>query len=104
MIRDVDESSLNKIDRLGLAWCRLNHSEWDNILGSKPEGFDEMREFPAPWWKFWERRKTTKYDIVLPRMNNIEKLIGEANVSRCWWLFVLGRTEEEWEKWYMNKH
>lgn len=103
MIINVDESSLNETDRLGLAWCRLNNAEWDDILGPKPEGFDEMSKFPEPWWKFWKRKKPTKSDILWNRMQNIKSMIGEANVSRCWWIFALGRTEEEWRNWYINE-
>ena len=57
--------NLNKIDRLGLAYCRLNCWEWDNIIGPKPEGFD--------------------------------------NASRCWWKFILGKTEDEWFRWFVSR-
>ena len=98
----IDESKLNEIDRLGLAYCRLNCSEWDDILGPKPDGFDEMPKYHAPWWKFWKRNQITRHDIIIQRMRNIESIIGRANTSRCWWIFVLERTEEEWKSWYIN--
>ena len=98
----VDESSLNEIDRLGLAYCRLNRCEWDDIL-TKPDGFDEMPEYPAPLWKFWKRNQKSKHDVRIQKMLNIESIIGEANTSRCWWIFALGKTEDEWRNWYINE-
>lgn len=98
----IDESKLNEVDRLGLAYCRLNCSEWDDILGPKPDGFDEIPKYPAPWWKFWKRNQISQHDIIIQRMRNIKSMIGKANASRCWWIFALGRTEEEWKVWYIN--
>lgn len=70
-------------ERLGLAWCKLNMGEWDkDILGAFPDG--------------WPDR-----DCVLRNaQEGIEKIIGEAKVSECWHVFVLGKTKEEWIKWY----
>lgn len=77
---NVDESKLDKTDRLGLAWCRLNCFEWDeDLLGEKP----------------------CDSEVVVRRaMDAIEQIIGDANVSRCWHIFVLGKTEAEWFRWY----
>lgn len=102
-MRYVEESVLNETDRLGLAWCRLNSYQWDDILGPKPAGFDKMPEYPAPWWKFWKRNQLTKHDFTWTRMQKIERMIGEANISRCWWMFGLGETEESWRDWYINE-
>lgn len=97
----VDEKTLSPIDRLGLAWCRLNRGEWDPILGKKPDYLDSL---PAhkPWWRFWDKRPVRwQYEIKI--MNAIERMIGGGNTSRCWWIFVLGRTEEEWFHWYIRR-
>lgn len=70
----------NKIDRLCLAWNRLNKGEWDSLLGEKPKDYDE------------------DYFRAIDRA--IAEIVGEANISRCWWIYELGKTEEEWFLWY----
>lgn len=98
----IDETKLNTIDRLGLAYCRLNNYKWDDIVGPKPEGFDEMPKFQDRRW--WQKKVQTKSDFVRPAMEGIERIIGEANTSRCWWKFVIGESEEAWFRWYVSKH
>ena len=68
------------VNRLGLAWVRLNRGEWDELFGEKPEDYD------------------LQYFKVIN--DAIANLIGEANMSRCWWIYELGRTEEDWFRWY----
>lgn len=97
----VDEKTLSPIDRLGLAWCRLNKSEWDPILGERPVYLDSLPK-RKPRWHFWDKRPE-KWQEEIKIMHAIERIIGEANTSRCWWIFVLGRTEEEWFHWYIRK-
>jgi hypothetical protein len=98
----VDESTLNKIDRLGLAYCRLINFEWDDLVGQKPEGFDEMPNYQLKRW--WQKKVPTKSDFVRIPSERIESIIGEANTSRCWWKFVLGESEEAWFQWYVSHH
>lgn len=96
MIRcDIDESALSKTDRLGLAWCRLNCFEWDELVGTKPSGFNMLPEFA-------EDNAPSKYQFVIPEMNKIENVIDKANLNRYWWMFALGRSEEEWREWYWH--
>lgn len=103
MPRDIDESQFSYIDRLGLAYCRLSRYEWDDIIGPKPESFDSLPDYIVS--KRRPRRVSkhlpSKSDYVAPPIKAIRSIIGEANCSRCWWLFVLGRTESEWFQWYM---
>lgn len=117
---DVDENSLSKIDRLGLAYCRFNSGYWDEIICPKPKGFDGLPDhdryglerishpfimsilsklFPKKYAK-----KTTKHDLVIPVMRGIESEIGAANTSRCHWVYGMKRTEEEWREWYCTEH
>lgn len=91
----VDKSKLDRTDRLGLAWCRLNSFVWDEIIGEKPPGFDELPNYAEG--------KASKHDYVHPAILGIESIIGEANASRCWWVFKLGKTEEEWLRWYISE-
>ena len=98
----VPVSSLDHVERLGLAFCRLNNWEWDPMLGPKPEGFDDLPHFDprgSLMRKIIPRR--TKEDYITPVMHRITEIIGKANTSRCWWLFSLGRTEREWLRWYL---
>ena len=76
---EIDENALSFTDRLGLAWCRLNCGEWDDFLGPCPDGI-------------------ANGDV----MGAISEIIGMANISRCWWLFALGKTETEWVRWYIT--
>lgn len=94
--------NLNKIDRLGLAYCRLNCWEWDNIIGPKPEGFDNLPDFDPKKGRLFHKTQKSKEDYIGPAMKAIESIIGAANVSRCWWKFVLGKTEDEWFRWFVS--
>ena len=116
---DVDESALSRIDRLGLAACRLNSWMWDEYVGPKPERFEQLpnydryflerishpflmkilsRLFPEKYAK-----TLTKHDFINPVIRGIESEIGEANISRCYWVYGMKRTEEEWRRWYYTK-
>lgn len=89
------------IDRLGLAYWRLNRYEWDDILGPKPEGFDELPNLWKKRWP-WQKKKPCKHDYISRPMRAIETIIGEANISRCWWAYELGKDFDEWLKWYLT--
>lgn len=75
----IDEGHLNRTERLGLAYCRLNSFEWDPI-----------------------QRKPSKCDFVAPAIMAIKSIIGEANTSRYWWRFELHKSDEEWFHWYVS--
>lgn len=88
----VDESKLSKEDRLGLAYCRLNFFQWDELFGPKPDGFEDLPNYNGPG--------KTKHDYIAPIMRSIDLNYSDMLMSRAWWLFGLGRTEEEWRLWY----
>lgn len=100
---EVDDSMLSAVDRLGVAACRLNCWEWDEIIGPKPEGYDQLPRY-IPERPFRIRKGLSKHDYTKPAIKAIESIIGKANISRCWWKYVLGRDETEWLKWYVNEH
>lgn len=102
-LSEEQEKELNFVDRLGLACCRLNSWEWDDILGPKPDGFDELPWYDNRKLKRFRKKIKTKSDYLLPMMHEIESMIGEESTSRCWWKFVLGETEEAWEQWYLTR-
>ena len=97
----VDESNLKPEERFGLLWCRLNCGEWDELLGEKPDGFDELPLMTRR--RLFGKKEPCKYDLVYPIMMAIKSLIGDARVSKCWWVFGLGKTEEEWFAWYLTE-
>lgn len=101
----LNENRLSYIDRLGLAYCRLNNYEWDPLLGPKPWDFDTLPAYiPPKKFLFWRSRKQTrcKHFITWPAAQAILSIIGEANASRCHWMFELMRTEDEWLEWYIK--
>ena len=96
----VDESTLDRTDRLALAACRLNSGRWDPILGPKPEGFDNLPDYARPTL-FTGKRKPCKHEHCIRAMNAIYSNIGRAAVSRFHWLHGIGKTEDEWLRWYV---
>jgi len=98
----IDADSLNRTDRLGLAYFRLNCALWDEILGPKPEGFDDLPKLSEDVKKPFRLRQhmRSKHDYTKPAAESIERIVGEANISHFWWTVVLGKTEEEWLRWY----
>lgn len=105
-MREIEEGTLFSIERLGLAYCRLNVFEWDEIVGEKPPGFDKMPDFPesSDSLDLMKRNYLTKHDFLQPAIEAIRELIGEANTSRCWWKFQKIGSEAEWFKWYCGTH
>ena len=118
---DVDETKLNKVDRMGLAYCRLNSWKWDEYIGPKPAGFDQLPDYDKHSLKRINHpvlmkilakfnpkkygRVESKSDYLTPAMRSIEAEIGAANTSRCHWVYGMKRTEEEWRKWYyVDRH
>ena len=96
------EKELTQTERLGLAYCRLNCWEWDDFIGEKPKDFDKCAySSKNPIIRFLKGQHSKSYYIT-PAVRAIEKAIGEAEVSRCWWKFTLGRTDKEWAEWYFS--
>lgn len=100
VLREVNEAALSETERLALAACRLNTWEWDEIIGPKPEGFDDLPEYDNRRLKSVRRKIRTKRDYLIGPLHLIKMKIGEAEISRFYWVYVLGRTEEEWRRWW----
>lgn len=81
----VDESTLSFEERLGLAYCRLNSHQWDELLGEKPERYDDP-EVGA--------------QISVEIMGRIKNIIGPAKASECWWRFEKIGSHADWLRWY----
>lgn len=93
-LNQVDEAALGPLDRLGLACCRMNCWQWDELFGPKPEGFDELPNS--------SESSRSKYQYIRPVMEEISSVFPEILQSRAWWIFDLGKTEEEWRNWYFQ--
>ena len=93
----MNRNNDNSLDRLCLAYSRLNSGEWDEIVGPKPEGFDGLPDFSA------DKRTATKEKATYAPMKAIESIVGEARLSHYHFLHVLGKTEDEWFRWYMTE-
>jgi hypothetical protein len=85
------------IARFGKAYATLNTWEWDEYIGKKPEGFDDLKNY--------DRDKTviTKNTIITPYMNFIHDLIGEKNCNRYWWKYELHRNYLKWLIWWYTQ-
>lgn len=97
------ENSLNERDRLGLAFCRLNFWEWDDLVGKKPEGFDDLpMDLPRSLLPF-RKKKECKAKYIGPAIAKIESILTEEETSWYHWRFVRERTWEEWLAWYFTE-
>lgn len=82
-------------ERLALAWVRANGWTWDEeVLGPKPDGYDEL--------PMNSEMGESKYSVIDPRMIEIERELVNTVTSKYWWIYQLGRTEKEWEEWWLN--
>lgn len=73
------------MERLGLAYCRLEGLHWDEYVGPKPKGWDEARE-------------DVKFFIVQDHLRRIESLLGKVYIDRCRWVYDRKLSEESWIK------
>lgn len=85
----INESELSWEERLGLAYCRLNTHQWDELLGEKPEQYDDSDE-------------AVRLSVKI--MEHIRQIIGPAKANECWWRFTQIGSREEWLRWYCVDH
>ncbi len=81
----IDETALTPIERLGLAYCRLEGLKWDEYIGPKPKGFDEARN-------------DVKRFVVEPHLQRISAMLGETYIDRCRWVYSRQLDEADWLK------
>lgn len=58
--------------RLGMAYRRLSCFEWDELMGEKPEGVDEMPNYSKP--RLFGKRKPCKWDYVRPAVRLLREV------------------------------
>ena len=76
-------SKLPPMERLGLAFCRLENLCWDEAAGEKPKEFDEAND-------------SVKRALVREPMRRIKAMLGAPYINRCRWVFDQHRSEESW--------
>ena len=99
---NIDEGTLGWKDRLGLCYVRLLCWQWDDLLGPKPEGFDLLPNF-SPKGKRFGNKIRCKDTYIRPTIDAIETVLDYADLCRYWWKFHLGRSEEEWLRWFISE-
>lgn len=76
----------------------LNHWQWPDELGEKPENWDTMPDHSK------DNSVNTKYKIIMPIMNKIENKIGQKECLRWHHLNNLNRSNEQFEDWWENEY
>ena len=90
-----DESTLGKVERLCLAYYRLNTWQWDELAGAKPDGFDSLPRYDTRRFKRFRPKIRTKAEYIKPAMAELEEKIRKAIERRCWRMFGSGLPEEQ---------
>lgn len=63
--------------RIGLAYNRLTNWEWDELLGPKPDGFDEMPRISKR--RLFRRRAPSKFDYISAAMEVLREVCPMAD-------------------------
>lgn len=90
-----EKPEMSYTDRLGLAFCRFNNWLWDDIVGECPKVFYNLPHCS-------ENGRSRDEYIKIP-LSEITAKLGEENCSKYWWLYSMGKTENEWREWYFGE-
>lgn len=92
----MNVESLDKIDidRIGLAYCRMNGFEWDPIFGEPPKDWNNLYTTNKNRHKDPQFQECFRY---------LESRLTPRQQSMYWWTIELKRSYEEWLEWY-DKH
>lgn len=74
---------LSPMERLGLAYCKLEGLHWDEYIGPKPKGWDNARD-------------DVRFFIVQKHLRRIEAMLGKVYLDRCRWVYDSHRSEQSW--------
>lgn len=82
----------------------LNNWNWDERVGEKPEGFDQMPWYNVHWWHRLIKRKT-RQDYIRPAMGYLQQRV----TMKEFYFFInvthsKRMTSEQFEKWWGKKH
>lgn len=90
----IEQTNLTAEERLGLAYCRFNCWQWDDIFCPCPEGFYDLPRFSD------KPGVLTREGFIDVQLEEIERTLTPAQQSMYWWKFKLNATEDEWRQWY----
>ena len=81
----------------------LNNWNWDERVGEKPEGFDQMPWYNVHWWHRLIKRKT-RQDYIRPAMGYLQQRV----TMKEFYFFInvthsKRMTSEQFEKWWGKK-
>ncbi len=100
----IDQEIRKKIDlctREQLLQIRhdLNDWKWNDLLGQKPEGFDDLPYSNTKWLHKLVKRKN-KYDIVHPIIMYISGMFSEKELLHYHNVVCNGMSEEEFGRFW----
>lgn len=75
----------------------LNSWRWDDRLGKKPNGWDDLPNYRRT--SIGKMFFNSKYKIIRPIMAQIEEEIGKKKLLEWHWIHNLHKTKEEFEAW-----
>lgn len=80
----------------------LNSWEWDDLIGEKPKGFDELPRYNIKFIHKVAKRKT-KAEIINPIMQYIEMLVPWKERLRYHHVHNLNSSNEQFEIWWQER-
>lgn len=86
------------MDILFRFWCNVNcHCIYDNL---RPK-LDFIFSFINVHRKY--RLSHRWADLINSFVYKIlDRFLPEEGKSKCWWVYIMGRTEDEWHRWYLE--
>ena len=96
-MNELKEFSIKELCEI---YYNLNCSRWDDRLGEKPKKWDKMPTYKTPLFRMFIK---TRYEIIIPIMVAIKRIVSQKELSRYHQIHRLGRTEEEFQAWYDKK-
>lgn len=101
-VRRTVRLAINRIggltkDELCEIYDKLNRWGWDERIGEKPEGWDEMH-----YWKIGLWPERTRDNYLRPICERITEIVSEKELLRYHHIHNLHRTNEEFEMWWEN--
>ena len=78
----------------------LNHWEWPDILGAKPEWWDDAPLFlRGSFQKMRGAFTKNRYDATKEILRDIRIRVGQGKLLEYHWVHRLGKTKEEYREW-----
>lgn len=79
----------------------LNSWRWDDRLGEKPNGWDNLPNFRST--RIGERLFNSKFKIITPIKHEIVCMVGNKKLHEWHWIHNLHKTKEEYEAWLFKE-